>query len=226
MVRLVTGVLGIICQEIARYAEFWEDLTALPRPDGVAVWTECKGSIAEARNALVRRFLASDAQWLVMVDDDHALPPDFLFRPRTHPIVASVYLTRMPPYVPTLYGPRLPDGSFEVLTLDEVPTHGVVPVYAAGASGMFVTRAVYEAMPAPWYELGQSDHVGEDLWFCHKAQQLGIPVHVDLDTRLGHLAPFAIWPDVQGGQWVTSIRRDEVALTIGAARMVWTDASA
>lgn len=214
---MATGLVGVIAHDIGRYTSFWGDLADLARPDGVQVLPPaCRGSIPDARNALVDRLLASDADWLVMIDDDHELPADFLLRQmaRTQPIVASVYLSRNPPYLPTLYGPPLADGSFRQALIGDFPTAGIVPVYAAGASGMFVRRAVYERMPRPWYVL---DRVGEDLRFCQRAHALDIPVHVDLESRLGHLAPFAIWPDVHAGEWVTSIRRDEIGLVISAA---------
>jgi len=198
----------------------------------VEIRIEWEGTLGQARTAIVDQFLTTDAEWLVMIDDDHAISADFL-RLWLHrhdrklnallqyPIVASLYLQRGFPFAPTLYGP--PDSSlpgrmtFEHLTLDRFPTSGIAQVYAAGASGMFVRRDVYETLRKPWYELGQSDNIGEDFWFCHKAQLAGFPVVVDLDARLGHLAPFAVWPEVIDGKWMTSIRRKTFGVVIDAA---------
>lgn len=227
------GIVGVIAQEGSRHTQFWADLNELHAPDGVETRIEWTGTIGQARSEIVRQFLETDAQWLVMLDDDHAIHPDFLrawlYRhdrklnaPLPHPIVASLYLQRGLPFAPALYGP--PDSSlpgrmtFEHLTLDQFPTSGIAPVYAAGASGMFVRRDVYEALRAPWYELGQSDNIGEDFWFCHKAQLAGIPVVVDLDARLGHFVTCAVWPEVHEGQWMTSIRRGSLGVLVDAAR--------
>ena len=234
------GLVGVIAAENSRYTSFWTDLHNLETPDGVTLDFAVGGTLGQARNTLVQRFLQTDAGWLCMLDDDHAVDPQFLRRwlyahetrlnaPVRHPIVASLYLMRGAPFAPTLYGaprPGLHKDQMDLghFSLKDFPTAGVVSqsldgrqVYAAGASGMFVRRDVYEAMPAPWYELGQSDNIGEDFWFCVKAQRLGIPVQVDLDSRLGHLAPFAIWPDVIDGEWITSIRRGSLGIAIDAA---------
>lgn len=227
------GLVGICAQETSRYTKFWADLENLEAPDGVEIRINYDGGLGAARNAMVQRFLTeTDAGWLVMIDDDHAISPEFLRRwlhrhetklnaPVQYPIVASVYLMRGAPFAPTLYGPPEPGAEgvtdLPLLSLNDFPTTGVVPVYAAGASGMFVRRDVYEAMSPPWYELGQSDNIGEDFWFCVKAQRLGIPVHVDLESRLGHLMPFEVWPDVADGRWATSVRRGRVGMLLDAA---------
>lgn len=221
------GFVGVVSDEGSRHSQFWADLNVLQSPDGVEVMTSIGGPLALGRNCLVRRFLATDAQWLLMIDDDHTIPADFLLRllqRPTVPILGSLYLTKRPPFQPALYGAPVRDAETgaiafpcQLLAGDAALT-GVQPVYAVGTSGLLVQRSVYETLADPWYELGQSDNVGEDLWFCHKAQQAGIPVHVDLESRLGHLAPFAIWPDVIDDQWVTSLRRDWLAVALDPAR--------
>lgn len=230
------GMVGVIGQETARYTKFWADMENLEAPDGVEVRINYDGTLGQSRNSMVEQFLNTDAGWLVMIDDDHAVSPEYLRRwlhrhepklnaPIQFPIVASLYLHRGAPFAPTLYGPPTVDAdqtskgqvTLPLLSLQQFPTTGVVPVYAAGTSGMFVRRDVFERMPQPWYELGYADNIGEDFWFCVKAQRLGIPVYVDLDARLGHIVPFEVWPDVVDGQWMTSIRRGRLGMLLDAA---------
>lgn len=217
----MVGIIGIVCQEASRYSRFWRDVLRLKRPDGVEIVPSMDGSLAQSRNEIVRAMLETDAQWLIMIDDDHAFRADYLTkllaRP-TVPILGSTYLTRVPPFHPTLYGPRMADGSFEVLTLDRFPTTGVHPVYACGASGLLVQRSVYESLLEPWYAFSESDHIGEDLYFCQKAQQAGIPVHVDVEARLAHLVPMGVEPHVAEGRWVTGLTRGELRISIPAAQ--------
>lgn len=244
------GIVGIVASENSRYTSFWGDLQNLEAPDGVEVKIEYGGTLGMARNAIVQQFLQTDAQWLVMIDDDHAVDPQFLRRwlythetklnePLRLPIVASLYLLRGRPFAPTLWGirgtewvleeyratqsgaPSHPERRYENFSLKDFPTTGVVDktldgrtICAAGASGMFVRRDVYERVAAPWYRL---DEIGEDFYFCEKAWKAGFPVHVDLNSRLGHIAPFEIWPDVVDGEWVTSIRRGSLGIRLDAA---------
>lgn len=244
------GIVGIVAPENSRYTSFWGDVQNLEAPDGVEVKIEYGGTLGMARNAIVQQFLQTDARWLVMIDDDHAVDAQFLRRwlythetklnePLRYPIVASLYLLRGAPFAPTLYGIRgtdwlleesiaarqgkagHPERRYQHFSLKDFPKTGVVgetldgrPICGAGASGMFVRRDVYERIQPPWYRL---DEIGEDFYFCEKAMQAGFPIRVDLDSRLGHLAPFAIWPDVLEGEWVTSIRRGSVVIAIDAA---------
>lgn len=224
------GIVGIVAAEGARYTRFWSDMQRLEAPDGVDIRIEYGGTLGMARNAIVMDFLQTDAQWLVMIDDDHAVDPLFLrkwlFRherklnaPLANPITASLYLLRSAPFTPTIF--ENVDGLPSAFSLLDFPTSGAVshsldgrPIFAAGASGMFVRRDVYERVPPPWYLL---DEIGEDFHFCAKAQAAGFPVVVDLDSRLGHISPFIIYPDVINGEWVTSIRREPLAIAIEAA---------
>jgi GT2 family glycosyltransferase len=229
------GIVGIVAAESSRYTSFWGDIQNLEAPEGVEVKIEYGGTLGMARNALVVQFLQTDAQWLVMIDDDHAIDPQFLRRwlykhetkinePLNHPIMASLYLLRGAPFAPTLYGvgdPSSLEHRYDHFSLYDFPTSGVVDrtrdgrsICAAGASGMFVRRDVYEKIPPPWYRL---DEIGEDFYFCEKVQKVGFPICVDLDSRLGHIVPFTVWPDVLNDEWVTSIRRGSTRIVIDAA---------
>lgn len=223
------GYIGLVAAETARFSQFHADMHRLLIPEGVDIITgigPSDSALSMNRNSIVEAFLRDPAaEWLMMIDDDHTFDGRFLVdllqrmrkRPSV-PILSSLYLTKKAPFQPTIYGPPSFDASgrisFPCIFLDELPTSGVVPVYASGASGQMVRRDVYETLPYPWYELGQSDHVGEDMWFCHKAQKAGFGVVVDLDARMGHLAPFQIWPHVYEDRWITSIRRDELAIAL------------
>lgn len=62
-----------------------------------------------------------------------------------------------------------------------------------GRSGMLVKREVFEAIPPPWFELGQtnSEEPGEDMLFAGKVQAAGYPIMVDLEQANAHIAPAA-----------------------------------
>lgn len=62
---------------------------------------------------------------------------------------------------------------------------GLEPAEAIGFGVTLVAREVFEQTPFPWF-LHDYDHVekraiGEDTWFCWKAQEAGFPVFVDHD---------------------------------------------
>ena len=59
----------------------------------------------------------------------------------------------------------------------------------------------------PWFRIGQyePDAVKEDFYFTASLHRAGVPIHVDCDERMGHLQPFIIQPQRQGGRWRPAI---------------------
>jgi hypothetical protein len=217
---MMRGIVGVVASEHGRTNHFWADLNKLLAPDGVDIVPVVGGTLGGGRQALCEHFLTTDAAWLAMIDDDHRFAPDWLLRllaRPTVPILGSLYLDQSPPFLPRVY--HAPDEhlQFAGVSLTELPTTGVHPVYAVGSSGLLIQRHVFEQLPSPWFTLGQFDHYGEDLAFCHHAQQADIPVHVDVEAILGHVSMMTIWPSVQQGTWVTSIQRHWLAISIAAA---------
>lgn len=88
------------------------------------------------------------------------------------------------------------DGASGLLTLP--------PSGRCGRAGMLVKREVFDAIPAPWFELGQTnpEEPGEDYWFVGKCQAAGIPIACDVEQPYGHIAPCIATPCRDGnGRW-------------------------
>jgi hypothetical protein len=216
------GVVAVVAGESGRCNQFWADYQQLRCPDDVEPFTVLGGRLGPSRDEAVRYLLRHDGEWIVFLDDDHRIDRDWLLRLIARPsvpILGSVYVGQSPPFEPRVYGPPyVIDGhvEFAKMSLTELPTTGVHPVYAVGTSGLMVRREVFEQMAPPWFPLGMWDEYGEDLAFCHQAQQLGIPVQVDVESRLGHLTFMYAWPDVIDGQWVTALRKEWLKIPLPA----------
>ena len=214
-----------VASETGRFTQFWVDYGRLIFPPNTLAGPAIGGTLGNARQRCVEEFLQTDASWLFMIDDDHLIRPDHIMRMLARdpvPILGSLYVNRDAPFRPSVYGAPVYDArgqvdSFEGLFLDDLPTTGVVPVYAVGASGMLVRRQVFEGMTPPWFRLGQMDAIGEDMAFCHVAYQAGFRTYLDVEARLDHASIFTVAPDLQDGQWVTRITRGACHLATKAA---------
>jgi len=113
--------------------------------------------------------------------------------------------------------------------LDKVT--GLLPVQSCGRSGMLVRREVFQRIPGPWFQLGQTnpEYSGEDLHFCGKLREAGIPILADTDLSFGHTGPVTAWPVREAdGSWrirlvwangqIITIHRPDVAPTQVPAR--------
>ena len=198
------GLVAVLSSEVPRSAAFCQAFTRLSLPPGTRVeWITGGPNIAHNRNLAAQAVTATD-EWLWMLDDDMLMPPDTLLRLLPHlaaaAIVAPFCLKRVPPYTPVLAvkGPNGPTPC--QLTPDAEGLHEVVGV---GTAGMLIRAEVLRAMPFPWFEVGRWHPVrlDEDFFFCAKAAQMGYRAVVDLDTPMGHIAPFAIWPAKNAEGW-------------------------
>lgn len=121
--------------------------------------------IAEARSQVVDAFGQTDADWLLMIDDDMTFEPDMLDRllavadERTAPVVgglcfAGVHGGRI---YPTLYRAYNEEGGhLAVEPVSEYPADALVKVGATGAACLLVHKRVFAAMRRPGPKHGES----------------------------------------------------------------------
>lgn len=204
----MSGVVCVPANDAARYHFFTFSLTGLIAP----VNTQIEGALGSdrirGRNRLVKSALGRGAEWVLFLDDDHAFGPHLLTRLLSHdePIVASLYLQRQFPFSPVAYTERDDDGTYTPLLLHDYPPEtGLVPIRAAGTGGMLIRAEVFNALvkegvceDGVWFKDGEAS---EDLTFCEKAGEIGFPIYVDLQARLGHCTTSIIWPSVTEDQW-------------------------
>lgn len=190
----------------------WQhDLTHHRRLVGF-VEQECgAGRITDGRNDAVKKFLATDGEWLAFVDSDMGFEPDALDRlieaadPVERPIVGALAFgqrkigvgpagsTRLQQY-PTIL--RWVQGSQLAGTVPdyEYPPDTLVECDSTGAAFFVVHRQVLERLaqvhprPRPWFDemIINQQIFGEDITFFHRVRELGYPVHVHTGVRTSH----------------------------------------
>lgn len=164
--------------------------------------------IASARNGVVQRFLAMDANWLLMVDTDMVFRPADVTRlldsaSEDKPIVGGLCFGggRTERIYPTMYRLRKPEhGESPVEIITDYP-EGMCEIDATGAAFLLMHRQALEkigaeyAGVAPWFIEGSVYHgisFGEDWAFCMRAKQLGFPIYVHTGVKIGHEKPQVI----------------------------------
>jgi hypothetical protein len=201
----MTGIAGVIANDSARWSLFWSCWDDLMLPDG---WRKEKligGDWCGARNTLVEMTLATDAEYLMFMDDDHAFRPDLIHLLLRHdlPLVVPACLTRSAPFPPVAFTEQVDEDRYLPVYLPEREQDELVPLVAAGTAGMLIHRSVLEAMEPPWFEYG---FASEDILFCNKARDLGFTPYVDLSVRIGHMTSCVVEPAYVDGQWVVGAR--------------------
>lgn len=163
--------------------------------------------ICDARNQGAQTFLSVGAEGLWFVDTDMGFMPDTLDRllssadPLERPVMGALcfgvleeepdgmggFTTRIVPSLFTWSKERKVFGE-----PDSAPS-GVIRVDGTGTACLLVHRFALELvrdMHGPvWFDSirdGSGEPIGEDLSFCLRLRELGIPVHVDTGIRTNH----------------------------------------
>ncbi len=166
-------------------------------------------NVSAARNTVTARFLdartadgATVGDWLLWIDSDMQWEPevfDLLLDaadPVDRPIVGGLCFGMMRgKLVPTIYQFGQEDGDLVTYRVEEYERDAIVRCAATGAAFLLIHRSALEKMRAanfneafPWFQEVQIRHrpVGEDIAFCLRAAQVGLPVFVDTRAKIGH----------------------------------------
>jgi hypothetical protein len=144
------------------------------------------GPLEFKRAQLVRRGREWGADWLLFVDSDQTFAPDALNRLLRHqkPVVGANYLSRHDPAEPTAL-----DGNNKRIW----PARGLQEVAALGLGFCLVHSQVFDRLGdvAPFVstiDSGGGLVCGEDVHFFNLVRAAGIPVFLDHDLNVGHIA--------------------------------------
>lgn len=199
---MVTGPFSFSLARMVAYS------TASGLLSGVNRW-QSGPTVEVGRNGLVTDFLESDAEWLLQIDSDMVFEHDALEKllgtaERMHtPVVAGLCFGYKEPYGPYptvgMFNPD-PEGEHSAVkwSIDVPATDraGCVRCDVTGAAMLLTHRSVFELdsmvdKPFRRIELG-GVLTGEDVSFCHRLFEAGIPVIVDTNVETGHVKQF-VW---------------------------------
>jgi hypothetical protein len=132
-----------------------------------------------ARNALVEKFLATDATDLLFVDSDVGWDAKVITRVMSHKqeIVGGLVPKRDANndalYHSNAMTGRIQDGLFEC---KELPT-----------AFMRIKRSVFDKLKKPWFKIGSNEKdFGEDIYFCRRWMEAGGTMWIDSDINFTH----------------------------------------
>lgn len=152
-------------------------------------------SLDRARNEIVERFLATDAEWLLQIDTDMKwAPQDVLDLLKTadrrhRPVVGALCFKLQGMnedygaiLIPTLYRKDEHGETRPVLTYK-----GVERVDATGAAFLLIHRDVLTKMGGNWFSHHPEQETASEDWaFSLRLRDAGFPLHVDTRIRIGH----------------------------------------
>jgi len=171
--------------------------------------------LAHSRNVAVRDFLNADkADWMWWIDTDMGFTPDTVDRlfavahPVERPVVGALCFAALHAdedtvggwrdlYAPVIFDWVHDEGSTGFSTRFDYPRDTLTRCDATGSACILIHRSVFEKVResygpewTSWYSRvinpATGVLVGEDLSFCLRLKQAGIPVYVDTSVHTTH----------------------------------------
>ncbi len=198
------GTVIVPAASLSRYADFWMSLEGLVVPYGTKLISARGADIPYQLNQGLRQMTGD---WAWFLGDDHTFEPDLLLKLLDHrvDVVMPLVSRRDPPFVPVLMHGPLGDYMARY-SWAELPVHGLfqLPVGdSAGQAGALVRKSVLDQLGDPWFEGGKltPGRLMEDMYFIKRLHDLAIPVWVDCEQVMGHIANVNVKPIRHEGRW-------------------------
>lgn len=157
----------------------------LARRFGHDLLLEIGRPIELVRTRVVARFLESDAEHLLTIDDDIVAPDGAVER-----LLALASAVATAPY-PIALDRRIV-ASVKAVGEEQwmaAPPSGVFAVSQTGLGFTLIHRDVFARIRTPWFQFGTGSggHViGEDVWFSNGVAQAGLQILCDGSVRCSH----------------------------------------
>lgn len=155
--------------------------------------------VERARNNLVQQFLASDCDYLLMIDDD-ITPPENILQLAVHgkDVVAGLcYACNSSLGIfPVAYQKAengVFRGGYKLIGTDiDAENQGLLQVELVGSGCIMIHRRVFARMDQPYFKFTFNEDLtqieeSEDFDFCNRVIAAGMQVYVDTDRVCGHL---------------------------------------
>lgn len=151
-------------------------------------------SLVAARNDIARQALDLGCSHLLLMDTDQIYPQDVILKLSQHPgrIVGAPVHRRYPPFDLILMRGEL--GRYQHVPDSECYSGYLVEVDATGTGCLMIDTEVLIDMEPPWFRVMEHEGrpVGEDIYFCSRAKEMGERIFVDTSIEIDHLTTYRV----------------------------------
>jgi hypothetical protein len=176
---------------------------------GLQMYTMPGTLIFDQREKLVEIALSEGADAVLFIDSDMRFPKDLIqiLLSREADIVGVNATSRRQPVLPCALNLEMVEDNKENepdhrwVKVDSRGKEGIEQVTAVGFGVVMIRKQAFEKIPRPWFDVGWGRWgiIGEDVHFCARAADNGIPVYVDhsLSKHIKHIGIYEYgWDDI------------------------------
>ena len=150
---------------------------------------------SENRNTLIEMAKEYKARYLLLIDNDMYFFPGAFTKllKADKDIISGISVYKNPPFTVAAYN-LSEEGRYESITDWELDS--TFEVDGVGGAFLLIKMDVFDKIEEPYFSIGKRGkiRIGNDFYFCDKAQKAGFKIWVDSSAKTGHLGvhPFTI----------------------------------
>lgn len=165
-------------------------IIGMERKGRIGVFCPQSYSIGDSRNLIVEHALEIGYDYIMWVDSDMILPKETILKLMSHnkDIAAGVYSYKLLNNTNAVAKRFVKDAedTYEDITLKEIrESERLIEIDAVGFGCVLTKVDIFRNIPKPWFVY--SPEMGEDVYFCRKAQESGYKVYLDTSIKCGHI---------------------------------------
>ena len=198
---MIKTLIAIPCMSMV-HTDFMISFTDLDKPEGTRYMPAKNTLIYDARNGLAANAITNEFDRVLWLDSDMKFNPDLLTRlsddmDQGLDFVSGLYFGRKLPMRPVIYKTIEwaigEDGKVHSKTerMMDYPHNDIFEIQGSGFGCVMTStkllREVWEKFGSPFQPLL---YLGEDLSFCYRVKQLGVPMYCDSRVKAGHVGEF------------------------------------
>lgn len=191
------------------YPDTFKSIYDLDRGENEVSFEYVRGyDVATARNAIARKALEQDTDYVLMIDNDVVLPKDALVNllDNAKAVTLGSYAHRGtnnlydgsscvcklldPRGVKYYHYPAESEYKAEELIQMEAEGKYKVQIHGGGMGCALIKTSVFRSLKYPWYDwVNYKDQgmLSEDLYFCERCKSRDIKIYTDTRVRCGHM---------------------------------------
>lgn len=148
--------------------------------------------VHQLRNNMLDAARENGADYLMFIDADVTFPPDAIMKllGRKKDIIGGMYNLKSLPPINTI---KMVDEKGKMLNLKgaEIPIDKPFKCFAVPTGFMLIRLEAIKDMKRPFqFEERENDFIGEDVFFCKTANEMGLEVWCDPTITIGHIGEY------------------------------------
>lgn len=190
-------LVAVPCMDMVQ-TSFMNSLLRLMSVDETKISFRVSSLVYDSRNLLAGEAVSQGYDRILFLDSDMVFQPDLLIRlskdmDEGRDYVCGLFFRRKPPYKPVIYKDLHyhRDGLKLDMKLEpylDYPQNEIFEVAGSGFGAVMMTTELVNKVGDKFgYPFSPEMGFGEDLSFCWRVKQLGIPMYCDSSVRVGHV---------------------------------------